>query len=295
MFISEFKLPTDIEEENYIINESRLKKTCYTTIYPFGIFENRRPNGFNLGPITIFYGGNGSGKTTLLNLIAEKLELKRTAVYNKSPFWENYVNLCEVETMSNYKNVHDKSEVITSDDVFDYILNVRCFNQELDKKRENLLLDYIEKKNSSFQFKSLDDYDLLKQYNAARTKTSSQYVKDYSNNNVLERSNGESAYFYFTNKIKEDALYLLDEPENSLSIENQIRLKDYIESAVRFYNCQFIIASHSPFLMSLRDAFVYDLDQYPICRKKWYELSNMQEYYNFFNQYKTLFEAIKKD
>lgn len=33
----------------------------------------------------IFYGGNTSGKTTLLNLIADKLHLSRTALFNKSP------------------------------------------------------------------------------------------------------------------------------------------------------------------------------------------------------------------
>mgnify|MGYP006990124335 CR=1 FL=1 len=35
--------------------------------------------------------------------------------------------------------------------------------------------------------------------------------------NVREHSNGESAFLYFTDKIKENGLYLLDEPENSLS------------------------------------------------------------------------------
>ena len=37
-----------------------------------------------------------------------------------------------------------------------------------------------------------------------------------------EHSNGESAIKYFTEKIGEGGLYLLDEPENSLSPEKQL-------------------------------------------------------------------------
>ena len=40
-------------------------------------------------------------------------------------------------------------------------------------------------------------------------------------------------------------LYLLDEPENSLSAELQLDLLKFIENSARFYNCQFIISTHS--------------------------------------------------
>ena len=72
--------------------------------------------------------------------------------------------------------------------------------------------------------------------------------------NVREHSNGESALKYFTEKIEDNGLYLLDEPENSLSPERQLDLKKYIEDAARFFSCQFIIATHSPFLLSIKKA-----------------------------------------
>lgn len=45
---------------------------------------------------------------------------------------------------------------------------------------------------------------------------------------------------------------------------------------------QFIIATHSPFLLSIRGAKIYDLDEDPVYVKQWTELENVRAYYNFF-------------
>jgi predicted ATPase len=104
------------------------------------------------------------------------------------------------------------------------------------------------------------------------------------------KSNGESAFWYFTNQIRENALYLLDEPENSLSVKLQSELRQFIEDSVRFYHCQFIISSHSPFLLSMKGARVYDLDAVPVTEKRWTELENVRIYYEFFEKYRNEFE-----
>ena len=85
-------------------------------------------------------------------------------------------------------------------------------------------------------------------------------------------------------------IYILDEPENSLSAENQLKLKKYIEDSVRFYNCQFIISTHSPFFLSMKDAIIYDLDSIPVETKKWTELSNVKIYKEFFDEHKNEFK-----
>lgn len=108
--------------------------------------------------------------------------------------------------------------------------------------------------------------------------------------NVREYSNGESAYRYFTEKIGENALYLLDEPENSLSPERQLELMQLIEDSSRFFGCQFIISTHSPFLLSLRGAKIYDLDENPPKVKRWTELKNVRIYYEFFKNHADKFE-----
>ena len=48
------------------------------------------------GRIYGLVGINGSGKTTLLNVMADALHLHRRAEYNRTPFFEDYVRLCEL-------------------------------------------------------------------------------------------------------------------------------------------------------------------------------------------------------
>ena len=100
--------------------------------------------------------------------------------------------------------------------------------------------------------------------------------------NVRELSNGESALKYFTEKIGENGLYILDEPENSLSPVRQLELKKFIEDSVRFFGCQFIISTHSPFLLAMPGTKIYDLDETPVSVKKWTELENVRVYREFF-------------
>ena len=132
----------------------------------------------------------------------------------------------------------------------------------------------------------MEDYERLKKVNQARSKTKSKYVKANLINNVREYSNGESAFKFFTEKIKENALYLLDEPENSLSPKRQIELAQFIEEAARFYRCQFIISTHSPFLLALPYAKIYNLDLVPVTTSKWTELENVQTYFRFFEKHR---------
>lgn len=108
---------------------------------------------------------------------------------------------------------------------------------------------------------------------------------------IRERSNGESAFKFFTEKIEAPGLYLLDEPENSLSPQRQIDLISFLEDSIRFYGCQFIIATHSPFLLSMKGALVYDLDERPTKVKAWTQLKNVRAMYQFFKSHEEDFEV----
>ena len=108
--------------------------------------------------------------------------------------------------------------------------------------------------------------------------------------NVQERSNGESALAFFVDAITDGALYLLDEPENSLSPSNQIQLKYFIEDCVRSHRCQFIISTHSPFLLSLKRAKIYDIDSVPAEIRRWTELEGVRTYHDFFKEHNDDFE-----
>ena len=140
----------------------------------------------------------------------------------------------------------------------------------------------------------VENIDVLQKVLSARGKkmTGSKFAKKMVGNNIIGKSNGETAMEFFYNNINEPGLYLLDEPENSLSAENQIRLKQFIEESARFYNCQFIISTHSPFLLSLKFAKIYNLDTVPVTTQNWYELPNVLTYYNFFKENEDEFKKL---
>lgn len=279
IYLSKFIFPSQDQEETFRFG---IRRTCYDSWYPFGILTKHGLRQLDFEPVTILYGGNGSGKSTALNVICEKLGLDRDTLFNRSNFYEDYLKYCSFESTLDIPRI---SRIITSDDVFDFMLNLRCINNGIDQKREEILVDYLEGRYAKFQMKSLDDYEKLKKVTLARSKTQSQYIRETMMGNVREHSNGESAFIYFEEKIKENALYLLDEPENSLSPERQLELLQFIEESARFYGCQFIIATHSPFLLSMRSAKIYDLDENPVDVKRWTELGNVRAYYEFFKKH----------
>ena len=124
-----------------------------------------------------------------------------------------------------------------------------------------------------------------------RRTTQSKFIKSRIEKNEREFSNGQTSLDFFDKELQDGKLYLLDEPENSLSPKFQIELIQLINELSRFFKCQFIIATHSPFLLSIQDAKIYDLDTIPVTTKNWYELENMKIYYNFFKENKSNFEG----
>ena len=283
LYLSGFTFPDKEREFDFHLYQRR---TCYDTFYPFGVLSARELAELTFEPVTILCGGNGSGKTTALNVMGEKLGLKRDTLYNRSNFFERYIDLCSYDLKS---RIPPNSRVITSDDVFDYMLNLRGINQGVDLKREEIFEEYLENKHAPFQLKSLDDYEQLKKVNQARHTTQSRYTRANLRANAPEQSNGESAFYYFTNKIGENGLYLLDEPENSLSPQRQLDLVKFMEDSVRFFGCQFVIATHSPFVLSMRGAKIYDLSGDPVRVCRWTELEHVRTYYDFFREHEAEF------
>lgn len=207
-----------------IIGRFMPKMNCYSSYYPFDIFPEKQLERISFSsPITIFYGGNGSGKTTLLNIIAEKTGIARTALYNKTPFFKPYLQFCDYDYD---QEIPRNSMMIASDDVFNYMLNLRAINQEVDFNREQLFTEY--------------------------------------------------------NKIKYGT-------NRSDLLKVDFEDKKSIEASAIGCNCQFIIATHSPFLLAMKRSEIYDLDAYPVTQKKWTELHNIQLYREFFKKHENEF------
>lgn len=196
IYLSHFAFPDREREYSFTMSQ---KRTCYDTVYPFLVLSAHQLKMLDFEPVTILYGGNGSGKTTALNVIAEKLGLARDTLYNRSNFFGDYTKLCSFETIG---KIPKDSRIITSDDVFDFMLNLRFINEGIDQRREELFEEYQEAKHAKFQMNSLEDYDRLKKVNAARRNTQSKYVRSSLQDNVREHSNGESAFLYFADKSR---------------------------------------------------------------------------------------------
>ena len=103
-------------------------------------------------------------------------------------------------------------------------------------------------------------------------------------------SNGETTLQILEEEIEPDKLYLLDEPEVSLSPQNQVKLAMKINQMSRYLGVQFIIATHSPFMLGILNAEIYNLDTKDYKVQKWNELENVKYFYDFFKRRKNEFE-----
>ena len=135
---------------------------------------------------------------------------------------------------------------------------------------------------SNMQFSNYDDYsDLYKhltisKFGVPKTKfflrAESFYnvATDISNNGDLvqttyggedlhECSHGESFIKLVQNRFTDHGLYILDEPEAALSPQRQLSLLCLIDELAK-NGSQFIIATHSPILISYRDGKILNLD-----------------------------------
>lgn len=305
VYLKSFTFPSALLEKALMSQPypSRFRMTCYPSFYPFGILADRGEsinNGpqFDFAPITIFYGNNGSGKSTAINIISEKLGLLRESEFNKTDFFPEYLQLCRAETW----NWNSRNRVITSDDIFNNILYLRKTNEAIDREHATIMSEIMRIKGArndpemneaikeEFRLKGLQDIEKLRHYNEYTKKSASQLIRERVATNRKTQSNGESSQAFFSERIKRNALYILDEPENSLSVQSQMVLYDFLVEATEAYNCQLIIATHSPFLLALPGAKIYNFDTSPMSCSTWQELESVKSVFNFFQERKELFE-----
>ncbi|MEK3758127.1 AAA family ATPase [Paenibacillus sp. FSL P4-0338] len=232
--------------------------------------------------ITVLYGNNGSGKSTLLNVIASKLGLpraERMTSYGHSIYAQRFLELSSYrlgqdEQERNIRELPKGSRYIKSEDILYEIKKI----QQASVLRESMV---YEQRNGG-----------MSKNQAAEYESSNAFKKQLDNIQFSQEkySNGETSMAFFEENLQPGNLYVLDEPETSLSPANQIRIAEQINELARYFDNQFIIATHSPFILGTLHAKVYNLDASPLQTAEWYELENVQSFYQFFKQHKHLFE-----
>ena len=296
IYLEKFIFP-DLDHDTLIDDEARDSFYDEHT-YPFHLTSNMGLWSLDLEPITILYGGNGSGKSTIVNVISEKLCAKRLSIYNSSPYFAEYVNRCQYRIdhsltgeslyqghqQSQKYNISDIVTVLTSDDIFHWMQEARLENEKKLHKSYLLKDEY----NNTTTLPKYINFETG--YNVEKYSRCFQIMKSSLNrfllNNIgkMERSfsNGETALMKLSELLEAPGLYLLDEPENSMSCEFQMELASIIQSLAKYGNCQFLISTHSPFILSMEHTKIYNLDHNPVDICKWWELDNMKHYFNLF-------------
>lgn len=301
IYLKHFELLTRQKEEAFFFG---FKRTCFESGYPFGVFSgNKDFHHIDFNDITILSGGNGSGKSTLLNIIAETLRVQRGTAFNKTYFFEPYCSLCNYQLSSSDEQLLwvGRSKIITSDDVFDHIIEVRHENNDIFAKRQTAFGEHElmvgfggNSRGDRPREIHLDDNESVKEFAeyADQTKMSaSAFVRKHIGLEERTYSNGENGFRFFLKAIQSGGLYLLDEPENSLSAEMQMELVHFLHGMARCHSCQFIISSHSPFILSVPGARIYNLDDNPVTTCRWVDLPNVRAYHDFFKNHEADFDT----
>lgn len=314
LYLEQFVFP-DLEHD--MVSDDPRDSFHNDNCYPFHLTSGKCLWSLDFEPITILYGGNGSGKSTIINVISEKLHAERNTRFNSSPYFAEYVNRCRYKTApefigeSRYGGRSKKGQnelsslttVLTSDDIFDGMLNLRRDNERKLQKSQFLTSEFQAFRNNGgsaclpkhLNFETghnVEEYkEGVEMLKATRRKSSSLNKILLDRVGKMERgySNGETALIRLSELLEEPGLYMLDEPENSMSCEFQIRLASIISYLARYGDCQFIISTHSPFILSMANAKIYNLDNNPVDICNWWELENMKHYFELFYDARTHF------
>lgn len=248
-------------------------------LYPYNVFKNKTSEMLVFDTVTMVYGDNGSGKSSFLNLLAMMLELsgaeppKVMYVSDERNFFNRYLKECLItfdcdENGREYKGVPANSRYIKSEDILYEIKKVQqeaVLQEGLGYERRRLGMTREELKRYTA---SIDYFKQLERHKFAQEKY----------------SNGETALQVFEDYLVPDGLYLLDEPEVSLSPARQLELAGHINQCARLLGAQFIIATHSPLLLGSIEGTIYNFSSESLCLNKWTELPSVKVYADFFRE-----------
>jgi len=191
--------------------------------YPFSLDAVRSLSTLDLHPkVTFIVGENGTGKSTILEAIATSYG------FNPEGGTKNF----------NFSTTSTHSEL------YKYLKLVKGIKRPVD--------GFFLRAESFYNVASnIDELD--------RGGSQPRIIDSYGGRSLHEQSHGEAFLSLFVNRFSGSGLYILDEPEAALSPTRQMAMLARLHDLVQL-DSQFIIATHSPIIMSYPDAIIYELN-----------------------------------
>lgn len=120
----------------------------------------------------------------------------------------------------------------------------------------------------------------------------------YGDKPLHQQSHGEAFLALFENRI-EDGVYLLDEPEAALSPSRQLTFLSILYQLASLKVAQFVIATHSPILLTLPGATVLSIHEGQLREVSYRDTEHFQLTRDFLNApdryHRHLFKAAEQD
>ena len=108
----------------------------------------------------------------------------------------------------------------------------------------------------------------------------------FGGSSLTEKSHGQCNMAFFASRFRVPGLYLLDEPESALSPRRQLELRRILAEASARGDAQFVVATHSPILMSLPGARVLSFDACPVAEVAYRDTDSFRLHRKFFAELK---------
>ena len=196
-------------------------------------------------PITLFIGDNGCGKSTLLETLALNLRLPLIGGAIDASSFEA-ATLLQPYLEINWHQKTGRGFFFRAEDFSHFIYGVERtqagINDFFSDMRNEVKSDVIEQMSGRMNY-------------------SLREMKRSYGENMQAFSHGEAYLKILTTRINGKGIYFLDEPEAALSPARQLALLSIILEAVKSYGAQFMIATHSPIIMGLPGALLYEIKE----------------------------------
>ena len=216
-------------------------------------------------PVTCFVGENGSGKSTLLEAIAIAAALPSAGSAGRAmddPTLYEQQSLAKTLTLT-WHTRSMRGFFLRAEDFFGFQNLLKREMKECEATLERMEEDYAESSEKAKQLAmgpvKASLADMVRRYGA----------------DPDAKSHGEAFLKFFQQRLVPRGLYLMDEPEAALSPQRQLALLAMMFDAVE-EGAQFIIATHSPLLLSFPGARIYSFDEVPVQDVAWHETDHVR-------------------